>query len=78
MVVTAKLPANAAPMAVQMPAISSSACTVFTPRSLRLASSSRMTVAGVIGYEPQKSGSPAFSAAAHRPHAVATLPLMVR
>ena len=32
----------------------------------------------VIGYEPQKSGSPAFSAAAHRPHAVATLPLTVR
>ena len=35
---TAKLPANEAPMAVQIPAISSSACTVFTPRSSRLAS----------------------------------------
>ena len=65
-------------MAVQMPAISSSACTVFTPRSLRLASSSRITVAGVMGYEPQKSGSPAFSAAAQSPHAVATLPEIER
>ena len=57
---------------------SSSACTVFTPRSLRLASSSRITVAGVIGYEPQKSGRPAFSAAAQSPHAVATLPWIAR
>ena len=65
-------------MAVQMPAISSSACTVFTPNSLCLASSSRITVAGVMGYEPQKSGSPAFSAAAISPHAVATLPLIER
>ena len=38
----------------------------------------QVTVAGVIGYEPQKSGRPAFSAAAQSPHAVATLPLIDR
>ena len=77
-VVTAKLPAKAAPIDVQIPAISSSACNVFTPRSLRLASSTRMSVAGVMGYDPEKSGRCAFSAAAISPQAVATFPLMLR
>ena len=47
--VAAKSPAKLAPMAVQIPAISSSACTVLTPNSLCLANSCKMSVAGVIG-----------------------------
>ena len=77
-VVMAKLPAKAAPIEVQIPAISSSACRVLTPKSLRFASSTRMSVAGVMGYEPQNKGRPDFSAAAIKPHAVAVFPLMLR
>ena len=50
--VTARLPANAAPMAEPTPAISSSAWKVRTPKFLWRASSCRMSEAGVIGYDP--------------------------
>ena len=46
---TARLPAKAAPMAVPTPAISSSAWKVRTPKFLCVASSWRMSEAGVIG-----------------------------
>src|SRR5574344_1096349 len=52
-VVTAKSPAQDAPIAQHIPAISSSVCIVFTFKLLYNANSSRMAVAGVIGYEPQ-------------------------
>ena len=48
-VVTPRLPAKEAPMAAPMPAISSSAWNVVTPKSLCLDSSWRMSEAGVIG-----------------------------
>ena len=47
--VAARQPAKLAPIAVQTPAISSSACTVITPKSLRLDNSCKISVAGVIG-----------------------------
>ena len=47
--VAAKSPANEAPKAMQIPAISSSACMAFTPISLRAANSCKISVAGVIG-----------------------------
>ena len=65
--VAAREPANEAPMALAQPEISSSHCTVFTPKLLCLASSWRMSVAGVMGYEPKNSCNPAFSAAAISP-----------
>ena len=52
-VVTASAPANDAPTAEAHPAISSSHCTVFTPSDLCLANSCRISVAGVMGYEPR-------------------------
>ena len=42
-----------------MPAISSSACSVRTPKFLCFDSSWRMSDAGVIGYDPRNSGSSA-------------------
>ena len=48
-VVTPRLPANDAPRAAPMPAISSSAWKVVTPNDLCLLSSWRMSEAGVIG-----------------------------
>ena len=48
-VVTPRCPANAAPSAMPAAAISSSACTVRTPKCLCLDSSWRMSLAGVIG-----------------------------
>ena len=48
-VVTPRLPANAAPMAAPIPAISSSAWKVVTPNDLCLLSSWMMSDAGVIG-----------------------------
>ena len=48
-VVTASAPPNAAPRAAPMPAISSSAWNVRTPKRLCLDSSCRMSDAGVIG-----------------------------
>ena len=47
--VTPRWPANEAPRAMPTAAISSSACTVRTPKFLCRASSSRMPEAGVIG-----------------------------
>ncbi|GAB2328758.1 hypothetical protein STREPTOSP366_39320 [Streptomyces variabilis] len=55
-VVTARDPPNAAPSAAPIPAISSSAWNVRTPKFLCLLSSCRMSEAGVIGYEPRNSG----------------------
>lgn len=52
-VVTASEPPKAAPRAAPMPAISSSAWKVRTPKFLCLDSSCRMSEAGVIGYEPR-------------------------
>ena len=57
MVVTASAPPKAAPSAELAAEISSSAWNVRTPNFLCLASSCRMSEAGVIGYEPRKSGS---------------------
>ena len=51
--VAASAPAKAAPTALAHPAISSSHCTVVTPIDLCLASSCRMSVAGVMGYDPR-------------------------
>ena len=48
-VVMPRCPANAAPRAMPMAAISSSACTVRMPKCLCLHSSWRMSLAGVIG-----------------------------
>lgn len=55
-VVTASAPPKAAPSAAPIPAISSSAWNVRTPKFLCLDSSCRMSEAGVIGYEPRYSG----------------------
>ena len=49
-------PPKAAPSAAPMPAISSSAWKVRTPKFLCRDSSCRMSEAGVIGYEPRNSG----------------------
>ena len=51
MAVTPSWPANAAPIATPIAAISSSACSVRTPKFLWLDSSWRMSDAGVIGYD---------------------------
>ncbi len=66
-VVTASAPPYAAPIAAPMPAISSSAWKVVTPNLWFLASSCRMSDAGVIGYEPRNSGRPDFCDAAISP-----------
>ncbi len=63
-------------MADEMPAISSSACSVRTPKFLCFDSSWRMSLAGVIGYEPRKTGNSLSWPAATRPHASAVLPEM--
>ena len=55
-VVKAKSPPNEAPIAEATAAISSSAWNVWTPKFLCLASSWSMSEAGVIGYEPRKTG----------------------
>ena len=47
--VTPTAPANAAPMAMPIAAISSSACTVLTPNRFISESVCRMSLAGVIG-----------------------------
>lgn len=52
-VVTPSAPPKAAPSAAPMPAISSSAWKVRTPKFLCLESSCRMSEAGVMGYEPR-------------------------
>ena len=55
---TPSAPPKLAPRAAPMPAISSSAWKVRTPKFLCLLSSCRMSEAGVIGYAPRNSGSP--------------------
>ncbi|CAM5256043.1 hypothetical protein SVIOM342S_05446 [Streptomyces violaceorubidus] len=65
-VVTASDPPKAAPSAAPMPAISSSAWKVRTPKFLCRDSSCRMSEAGVIGYEPRNSGRSACRDAAIR------------
>lgn len=66
-VVTPSDPPNDAPIAAVTPAISSSAWKVRTPKFLCLASSCRMSDAGVMGYEPRKSGIPVALDAAMSP-----------
>ena len=66
-VVTPSAPPNAAPSAAPTPAISSSAWNVVTPKALCLDSSCRMSLAGVIGYEPRNTGSPLTCPAATIP-----------
>ena len=66
-VLTATAPPYAAPRAMPIAAISSSACSVVTPNRLSRLRVCRMSEAGVIGYEPSTSGSPARCAAATRP-----------
>jgi hypothetical protein len=58
-VVTPMAPPKLAPRAIPMPAISSSAWIVVTPCRLRWERAWRMSDAGVMGYEPRTSGSPA-------------------
>src|SRR5262249_39942828 len=74
-VVTPSAPPNDAPTAAPAAAISSSAWNVRTPKFLWPASSSRIELAGVIGYAPRKSGSPESFAAAMRPYESAWLPV---
>ena len=57
-VVTPSEPPKAAPSAAPAAAISSSAWKVRTPNALWRASSSRIELAGVIGYAPRKRSSP--------------------
>jgi hypothetical protein len=59
-------------------AISSSAWKVLTPNRLSWASSWRMSEPGVIGYEPQNSGSLERTLAATSPYDSAWLPVMLR
>ncbi len=73
--VTPRWPANAAPRAMPTAAISSSAWIVRTPKCLCLDSSWRMSEAGVMGYEPNVTGSLASWPAVMMPHARAVLPV---
>ena len=75
---TASEPPKAAPSAAPMPAISSSAWKVRTPKFLCLLSSCRMSEAGVIGYEPRNSGRSACRDAATSPYDRARFPEMLR
>ncbi|CAM5512855.1 hypothetical protein SAFG77S_05904 [Streptomyces afghaniensis] len=77
-VVTASEPPKAAPSAAPIPAISSSAWNVRTPKFLCLLSSCRMSDAGVIGYDPRYSGRSACRLAATRPYDKARLPEILR
>ena len=63
-VVIASAPPKAAPIAAVIPAISSSAWNVLTPKFLYMESSCKMSLAGVIGYEPRNRGSPDLCEAA--------------
>ena len=77
-VVMAMAPPKAAPMVEQIAAISSSAWKVRTPKFLCRLSSWRMSLAGVIGYEPRNSSLLLSFAAVIKPHASAWLPLTLR
>src|SRR5687767_5550480 len=67
-----------APMAEPIAAISSSAWNVLTPKFLYVASWWRMSLAGVMGYEPYTSSRLASWDAATKPIAAASLPVMFR
>ena len=64
--VTPSAPPNAAPMVDVIAAISSSAWNVLTPKFLCLASSCRMSLAGVIGYAPKNSSLAAELGGGHQ------------
>src|SRR5258708_1079932 len=71
-------PANDAPIAEQIPAISSSAWNVLTPKFLYFESSCKISEAGVIGYDPKNNCRPDFTDAATNPNAVASFPITPR
>ncbi len=71
-------PANDAPMAAPMAAISSSAWKVVMRKRRYFDSSWRMSLAGVMGYEPKKSRRPPCCPAATSPSASALFPVMLR
>ena len=75
---TPRWPAKEAPSAVQMPAISSSIWQVITSWFFITAMYCRMSVAGVMGYEPRNGFRLASFAPATRPMARASLPMMFR
>ena len=77
-VVIPSAPPKEAPIAVVIPAISSSAWKVRTPKFLCLDSSCRMSDAGVIGYAPRNTGRPERWPAATMPSARAWLPETLR
>ena len=72
--VNASAPPKAAPTADAAAAISSSAWNVRTPKFFFSDISCRMSDAGVIGYEPKKTGRRASWPATTQPHASAVLP----
>ena len=61
-------------MAEVIPAISSSACKVLTPKFLYVLKYCRISVAGVIGYDQRNNGRPLLTDAVRNPRAVASLP----
>src|SRR5690606_20719851 len=71
-------PAYDAPIAEQIAAISSSAWNVVMPKFLSGASECSTDDAGVIGYDPNTTGVLARRDAAAKPHASASLPVMLR
>src|SRR5690606_35275312 len=73
--VTARLPAEAAPIVEPMAAISSSAWNVLTPYLRWRARAWGVSDAGAMGYEPEDIGRPAAWAATIRPEARAVLPV---
>jgi hypothetical protein len=78
--VTPSAPAQEAPMAEQMAAISSSAWKVTTPRCRRPARVCNRAEAGVIGYDPRNrvSDPGGLRTPAIKPYASASVPLTVR
>jgi len=76
-VVAASEPPKEAPMALVMPAISFSAWNVLIRKFLYFANSCSISLAGVIGYESKNNSSLAFTDAAIKPQAVASLPVIL-
>ena len=76
--VTAIAPPNAAPMAEQIAAISSSACTVRTPKCFRALSSSRTGLAGGDRIRAAEQLLAAQPGRGDQPHARAWLPMTFR
>ena len=77
-VVHARFPPSAAPIAEHIPPISSSAWRCLTPYFLNPLRKCSISVAGVIGYEPRNSGILASRAAVTSPSAAASLPVIFR